>query len=327
MTRAKWIGRPKRNEFAPVSCELLVALASTKLTDRAHRVVLAVIATSYGRYREDTTLKRDELATLTGLDHSNVSRALTELEDRGLLVVERRGRGKRDRIALRKTYALWAPETELDRLAESTWRSVPTPRDVVEEHAPRGQKEPLERTPYRHAGDSGDNSSGSVSTDNCTVSTDTDEIVEEHAGPRVKGGSEKNPQMVKKVSGAGPIAYASERAHEAGSTDHWTADPLTLTTGARDGLRPPLARDVPRPRLTEETEASVERLLLALPLHMQADSRRNFFDLAYRGAAPADFHDARQALAACDVKTNPAGFAYRCIANRIRRNAGAGAER
>lgn len=328
MSRRTWTGRPRRNEFAPVSCELLVALSATKLTDRAHRVLLAVLACSYGRYRDDTTLTRAELATLTGLDHSNVSRAITELEQRGIVAVDRRGRGKRDRIMVRKTYRLWDPPTELDRAAESTFRCVPSGREIVHEHEPA---EPIDRSGYQHG--------AKLSTDTVDRVEGHAEIVHEQFRPRVKRGSE-NEERLKKVYGDGSIAHESAGARAAAAAadpltaeerpamrpaaqtaDRWTAeDPPPAAPNEIPDRRP--ARR-PRPPITADVEQAVERLLLALPRRQQFESRRNFFDLAYRGASEADFHDARAAIAACEPALNPAGFAYRCIVNRLSRRASA----
>lgn len=309
--RRRWTGRPRRNEFAPVSCELLVALASTKLTDRAHRVVLAIIATSYGRYRGDVDLNRAELASLTGLDHSNVSRALTELEDRGIVVVEQpSSRGKRARLELRTTYGLWEPALELDRSAEATFRSVPTPRDRVEEHV---HEEPIDRSGYRHG--------ATVSRNTPSVSSGNVERVDEHGRPRVKGGSEKNPQSRRTVNGPGPIAPARAGAPEAGPVDRVDVDADPALGGAAGVDVDPLTA-APRPvrargPLSPNVEHALEMLLSALP--DPHGSRRAFFSLAYRGASEADFHDARTAIAVMAPTTNVAGYAFRCIDNRLNR--------
>lgn len=292
--RRRWIGRPKRDEFAPVSAELLIALASTSMPDRARRVLLALVATSYGRYRDDVPLRRSELEALTGLDRSSVRKAIVELEQRGAITVEpASSRGKRETFRISKRYREWTPPVELNREAEPTYRSVPSGRDVA------AGPQPTDTPPAR-----GPRATTEVAREPRDVAPGPP-----RSGPRATPASRVNGEKNSKneetvnVGAEPPRVRPSAPAHE--------PPPTADTVDDRD-----LSRRKRRP-ISPEVEHAVERLLETFVPEHRSTSRGPFFDLAHRGLSEHDLHDTRELVSTLeDIRSRPR-WSYTRLANLL----------
>lgn len=128
----RWIGNPQPAEFVRVSTELLLALARTPMNDRENRIVLALLAASYGRHDDSTRVTRAHLSRLTGLSMPQVMKGLAELAARGIIVMGELERGKPVLLAVQKRYATWTDGAPVDHGVEDVYRALP--RGLPPEH-------------------------------------------------------------------------------------------------------------------------------------------------------------------------------------------------
>jgi len=75
--------------FTRIANELLEALMRTKLSGTQSQVVMAVIRQTYGYRKSADRLHTGYLAELTGLDRTQVKRAVKALESRNILTIQR----------------------------------------------------------------------------------------------------------------------------------------------------------------------------------------------------------------------------------------------
>lgn len=139
MSAKRWVGSPQPDQFVRVSTELLVAIARTQLNDREHRLLMAIVAATYGRFSDHVRITRAGLGKLTALTAPQVLKGLSELERRGIIVMGPAERGKPVLLELVKHYGKWESGPAIDLSVEDAFKSLPTGQRA---DAPEPESEP-----------------------------------------------------------------------------------------------------------------------------------------------------------------------------------------
>ncbi len=97
------------NGYAPISQELLQALARARLKATTRAVVDCIVSMTYGWHRKTAPIALDFFVDWTGYPKITIRRSLRELFDRKMIKV---WNGKPASYAIQKDYDRWIPERE-----------------------------------------------------------------------------------------------------------------------------------------------------------------------------------------------------------------------
>ena len=101
------MSRPQLEDgYVRIANELLEAIIRAPLSKRELMIVLAVVRKTYGYGKKTDDISLSQLAQMTGVDRSNVSRAINDLAAAGVLS-KRQGRYGQV-LGLDKNYQKWA---------------------------------------------------------------------------------------------------------------------------------------------------------------------------------------------------------------------------
>lgn len=93
------------NGYLKVANELWEALTRVNLSDKERRLFFAVVRKTYGHNRCKDKISFSQLEEMTGLHRGRIIEARRSLEARGILTVEKNGRGFL--LGVQKDYDLW----------------------------------------------------------------------------------------------------------------------------------------------------------------------------------------------------------------------------
>lgn len=116
---------------------LIEALARARLNGQELSVALAVVRMTYGYQKRADRIAASQIAKLTGIPSKKIGPLLRRLEEKHILAVERRGRGRTPTIAIDKRTSRWP-------LRDSTY-----PQEGGGEHTPSRGEVSAQPTPNR----------------------------------------------------------------------------------------------------------------------------------------------------------------------------------
>lgn len=127
--KEKHMGKPQTEDgYTRIANELFDQIILAKITGRQLRVLLAIIRKTYGFNKKSDEIGLSQLRDMTGMDRSNVGKAVNELVSCNILVVS--GGSSARTISINKAYRTWKVETENDGVVKTTTVVETTP--VVE---------------------------------------------------------------------------------------------------------------------------------------------------------------------------------------------------
>lgn len=93
------------NGYTRIANELLDAMIAARLTARQWAVVMAVIRKTYGFNKKHDDIGLGQLASMTGIDKANLSRAVRELSDRN--IISRSAGDHGHNLGINKNFSQW----------------------------------------------------------------------------------------------------------------------------------------------------------------------------------------------------------------------------
>lgn len=129
-------GNPQKEDgYTPIANELLEAILKADFSKRQLLVIMTIARMTYGYSRKSDALSGWQIASMTGLDRSNVSKAITELLDLNVIIKSDSGRESHgvfiNSLSINKLYKNWLTVVKTTTVVESTTVVKLTPVTVV----------------------------------------------------------------------------------------------------------------------------------------------------------------------------------------------------
>jgi phage replication O-like protein O len=130
------MSRPQLEDgYVRIANELLEAIIRAPLSKRELMIVLAVVRKTYGYGKKTDDISLSQLAQMTGVDRSNVSRAINDLAAAGVLS-KRQGRYGQV-LGLDKNYQKWAVAKSATRCQNDNRAVAKTTTELLPKQQPQ----------------------------------------------------------------------------------------------------------------------------------------------------------------------------------------------